>query len=52
MLPKLPNNLPLKGKSNIAEVTNHFLRLRKERKLIRGWITRRGNVGTISHPDS
>lgn len=48
MLPSLPHILTLKGKSNISDVTSHFLRLRKEKKLIKGWITRKGNLGTLS----
>ena len=40
-LPELPSYLPLKGKAKLIDVTTHFMRLKRDRKLLRGWLTRK-----------
>ena len=40
-LPDLPHTLPLKGKAKTSEVINHFLRLKKDKSVIRGWAVRK-----------
>jgi len=40
-LPDLPDSLQLKGKAKIQDVTSHFLRLRRDKRLIKGWVIRK-----------
>lgn len=42
-LPEMPNMLTLKGKAKIQDVVTHFLRLKKDKRLIRGWIVRKNS---------
>ncbi len=37
----MPSTLSLKGKAKIQDVTVHFLRLKKDKRLIRGWLVRK-----------
>ena len=34
--------LALKGKAKLLDVTTHFLRLKRDKRLLKGWVTRRG----------
>lgn len=43
-LPEMPSYLALKGKAKLQDVTTHFLRLKKERRLLKGWIARKGSL--------
>lgn len=40
-LPELPSAINLKGKAKIQDVTSHFLRLKRDKKLIKGWAIRK-----------
>ena len=44
--------MSLKGKSNIGDVTSHFLRLKREKRLLKGWITRKGNPGQLNSSET
>jgi hypothetical protein len=41
-LPEIPQTLTLKGKAKLLDVTTHFLRLKRDKRLLKGWVTRRG----------
>ena len=40
-LPDMPGNLMLKGKAKLQDVTQHFLRLKKDKRLLKGWAIRK-----------
>jgi hypothetical protein len=40
-LPEIPTNLTLKGKAKINDVASHFLRLKRDKRLLKGWVSRR-----------
>jgi hypothetical protein len=49
-LPELPSSLPLKGKAKTSDVINHFLRLKRDKRLIKGWAVRK-NLNSQDNSD-
>jgi hypothetical protein len=43
-LPDIPSTLQLKGKAKLQDVETHFDRLKRDKRLIKGWVTRK-NLG-------
>ena len=43
-IPDLPQSLQLKGKAKLQDVTSHFLRLKRDKRLVKGWMVRKNAI--------